>query len=159
MDWVGILKAAYITLCGWFASLFLYFLPLQGLGMAISIAFSLNLAAGIFSGLVIQGESISFKKGLFAFAEIAIYLIILSNLYIIGDKMKNAETVMHLASMITWAWIAFYNANFSKNLKRIVPSSRGINFYNFVSNLEFVKMIPYFKKFEKYEKLQQRKDS
>lgn len=152
MDIIGISKAAYYSFCGLITSVLLYFMPLQGLVIAISIAFTANFIFGILTGLLVQKETVSFKKAFIAFCEVAVYMVILTQFYTIGDKMKSPDTVFKMVSMLTWAWITFYSANLSKNLKRLFPHSRGFNFLFYVLNLEFIKRIPYLKKFEEYEK-------
>lgn len=152
MDGYGLLKAAYYSVYGWLASALLYFFPLEGLVISISIAFVVNFATGILTGILIQNEGVNFKKALLAFCEVAVYLVILTCLFTIGEKMKSQQTVFNAGSILTWAWIAFYVANWSKNLKRLFPESKGISFFFFVLNLEFVKRIPYLKKFEENEK-------
>jgi hypothetical protein len=152
MDLLAIIKSAYYMVCGWVTTVLLYFLPIEDLVVAIGIAFAINFAFGIIAGIVTQKEGIDFKKALWAFAEVAVYLVILSCLYAIGDHMKKADLIFKMASILTWGWIAFYISNWSKNAKRLFPRSRGIAFFYYVFNLEFMKQLPYFKNFERYEK-------
>lgn len=145
-------KAAYYTLSGWLTTLLLYFFPLEGLVIAISIAFVLNFSFGIVAGVVVQGEGINFKKALLAFSEVAIYLVILTCFFTIGDKMNGTISVFQALSVLTWAWIYFYSSNLSKNFVRLFPGSRGFKFLFYVLNLEFLKKVPYLKNFEEHEK-------
>lgn len=152
MDVLQMAKAAYYTLSGWLTAVLLYFFPLEGLVIAITIAFVLNFAFGIVAGIVVQGETINIKKALLAFSEVAIYLVILTCFFTIGDKMKGTISVFQALSVLTWAWIYFYSSNLSKNFVRLFPKSRGFRFLFYVLNLEFLKKVPYLKKFEEYEK-------
>lgn len=152
MDLLGMAKAAYYTLSGWLTTILLYFMPIEGLVIAITIAFLANFIFGILAGVVVQHEPVSLKKALMAFVEIAIYLVILTCFFTIGDKMKGSITTFQALSVLTWAWIYFYSSNLSKNLNRLFPSSRGFSFMFYVLNLEFLKKVPYLKKFEEHEK-------
>lgn len=152
MEIVGIAKAAYYTILSWLTSMLLYFFPIEGLVIAISIAFVANFSFGILTGVIVQRENICIKKALVAFIEVAIYLVILTCFFTIGDKMKGSMPVFQALSILTWAWIYFYSSNLSKNLKRLFPKSRGFSFLFYVLNLEFLKQVPYLKKFEENEK-------
>jgi len=152
MELLKFLKAIYYSLSGYFTAMLVYFLPIKDLTIAIAIAFIVNFAFGIIAGILTQHESINFKKALYAFCEVAVYLVILTCMFTLGEKLKGDEWVYRGIYVLTCAWICFYLANWSKNLKRLFPTSRGINFFYFVLNLEFLKRIPYLKKFEEYEK-------
>jgi len=152
MDVYGIIKATYFTISGWCTAVLLYFLPIKEQTICISIAFVLNFAFGIIAGIAIQHESVQFKKAFLAFSEVAVYLVILTCMFTFGERMKGDAWIFHGLSILTWAWIYFYMSNLSKNLKRLFPGSRGISFLFYVLNLEFIKRIPYLKKFEENEK-------
>mgnify|MGYP003610716465 CR=1 FL=1 len=65
----------------------------------------------------------------------------------IGDKMKDGGWVFEVLSAITWGMIYFYVANWTKNLKRLFPSSRGISFIHYILGLEILKNLPLLKNF------------
>jgi len=150
--YIPALKSIWFSFTGYLLTMLLYFMPLEGLVISISIAFIINFAAGIIAGIVVQREHVDIKKALYAFIEVAVYLVILTCFFTIGDKMKGDIAAFKALSMLTWAWIYFYAANFSKNMKRLFPHSRGFSFTFYVLNLEFIKSIPYLKNFEEHEK-------
>ncbi len=152
MDVFGLIKAAYFTFSGWLTAMLLYFLPIKELAIVIAIAFIVNFATGILVGILVQNEGIQFKKAFNAFCEVAVYLVIFTSMFSIGERMNSYGSVLLALQVITWSWVYFYFSNWSKNLKRLLPASRGIAFFYFVLNLEFLKRIPYLKKFEEYEK-------
>ena len=152
MDGTGLIKATYFTVSGWLTSMLLYFMPIKELTIVISIAFVVNFVTGIVTGILVQNEPIQFKKALLAFCEVAVYLVIFTTMFSVGERMNSYQSVLTALQVLTWAWIYFYVSNWSKNLKRLLPDSRGIAFFYFVLNLEFMKRIPYLKKFEEYEK-------
>lgn len=152
------LKSSYYSLMGWLASILLYFFPIKELAIAIGIAFIINFSFGIFVGVVIQREGVKFKKAMFAFYEVAVYLVIFTTMFAVSDRMKCYQSALMAMKVLTWAWLYFYASNWSKNLKRIFPDSRGIAFFYFLLNLEFLKNIPFLKKFEEYENKGLKKD-
>ena len=142
------LKAGLFALGGWVSSAVFYFIPIHGLFIGLSIAFGLSFVFGIIAGLAVQEEELSKDKAFKALFEIAVYFILIAALFVIGDKMNDASWVYEMLSVITWGMIYFYIANLTKNLKRLLPQSRGMAFLYYILNLEFIKRFPHFKDFE-----------
>ena len=137
---------------GWISSMVFYFTPIHGLIIGLSIAFFISFGFGILAGILKQDEAVDLKKASRAFSELATYFVIIASLFVIGDKMEDGGWVYEVLSAITWGMIYFYIANWTKNMKRLFPGSRGIAFLNFVLGLEFLKRIPYLKDFVEQEK-------
>lgn len=141
------IKTCYYTLLGWLSQMVFYFTPIHGLIVGLTIAFFISFVFGIFAGILKQDEAVNLKKASRAFSELATYFVIIAALFIIGEKMQDGGWVYEILSAITWGMIYFYVANWTKNMKRLFPNSRGISFLNFVLGLEFLKRIPYLKDF------------
>lgn len=146
------IKSIYYAIMGWISSMVFYFTPIHGLIIALSISFFVSFAFGILAGILKQNEQVDLKKASRAFSELATYFVIIAALFVIGDKMQDGGWVFEILSAITWGMIYFYVANWTKNMKRLFPNSRGISFLNFVLGLEFLKRIPYLKDFVDQEK-------
>lgn len=151
-------KFIYYTIMGWFSSMIFYFTPIHGLIIGLSISFFVSFAFGILAGILKQDEQVDLKKASRAFSELATYFMIIAALFVIGDKMQDGGWVYEILSAITWGMIYFYVANWTKNMKRLFPSSRGIAFLNFVLGLEFLKRIPYLKDFVDQENKEKEKE-
>jgi len=143
----SVIKACYYTVMGWLSSMVFYFTPIHGLIAGLTIAFFLSFGFGILSGILKQNEQLDLKKAFRAFGELATYLVIIASLFVIGDKMKDGGWVYQVLSAITWGMIYFYVANWTKNLKRLFPSSRGIAFIHHILGLEILKNLPLLKNF------------
>ena len=141
------IKALYLTFIGWFSQMAFYFLPIQGLIEGLVFAFFVSFAFGIVTGIMKQGEKVHIKKAFHAFSELATYLVIIASLFVIGERMKGSDWLYEIMSAITWGMIYFYVANWTKNMKRLFPNSKGVAFLNFVMGLEFIKKIPYLSDF------------
>ena len=153
---VNFAKACYYTFMGWLSSMVFYFTPIHGLIVGLAVAFFISLIFGIIAGVLKQGEQVDLKKAIKAFAELASYLVIIAALFVIGDKMKDGGWVYEILSVITWSMIYFYVVNWTKNLKRLYPASRGISFLNYVLGLEILRNVPILKNFvDKEEKDEQ----
>lgn len=143
-----VIKAIWITFVGYVSSIVFYFAPIHGLFVALSVAFSLSFLFGVIAGLRAQDEILSKDKAFRAVTELCIYFVMISALFVIGDKMDGSVWIYEVLSVINWALIYFYIANTFKNLKRLFPKSKGIAFLFCILNLEFVKRFPQFKDFE-----------
>lgn len=145
-------KFIYYTVMGWFSSMIFYFTPIHGLIIGLSISFFVSFAFGILAGILTQSEAVDLKKASRAFSELATYFVIIAALFVIGDKMKDGGWIYEILSAITWGMIYFYVANWTKNMKRLCPNSRGVAFLHFVLGLEFIKRVPFLKDFVDQEK-------
>lgn len=145
---LAFIKAVIIS---FFSAVAAYFLPIGPFIVVIITAFFLNFITGLSSGFIVHDESFNFKKALHTLIEVAIYMIIVASAFFIGDKMNDREAVLNVIYGVTYAFIYFYAVNILKNLKRLFPSSRGINFLHFTLSLEFIKRIPFMTDFLKYE--------
>jgi len=148
---IATIRLIYGTLSGWYIHLLLYFLPIRDLSICIFIAFIVNLLMGIFAGVLVNGEALNMKKFLYAFFEIAIYLVIVTCGYTWGEKMGSLYLILEGLSILTWSWIYMYLVNFLKNASRVAPTSKNIKFAYYILGLEFIKYLPMLKRFEKQE--------
>jgi len=147
------IKSIFYTISGWFSAILLYFLPIKDLVHALAIMFAINFVLGILAGILVQGEKVDFKKALLAFAEIALYLVILTCVFNLGEKMKGSDWIFAMLIWLTWAWHYFYVSNILKNMTRLLPNSKGLRFAYYILGLEFIKRIPGLRGFERKEKL------
>jgi predicted membrane-bound spermidine synthase len=154
-----ILKACYYTFMGWTSSVIFYFAPIHGLILALTIAFFISFMLGVLTGIFKQGERLEPKKGFSAIYELAMYFVLIAALFVIGDRMENSEWICELLRAITWGMIYFYVTNWTKNLKRLFPGSRGFSFLHFILGLEFLKKVPILERFVEHEKNNQNEKS
>lgn len=148
----SLFKAAYYTVLGWLSQMVFYFTPIHGLIVGLSISFFISFIFGVLVGILKQDEAVDLKKASRAFSELMTYFVIIAALFVIGDKMKGESWLFEIISAITWGMIYFYVANWTKNMKRLFPNSKGVGFLNFVLGLEFIKKIPYLSDFLEKDK-------
>jgi hypothetical protein len=145
------------TLSGWLLHILLYFLPIKDLSICIFIAFLMNFSMGILAGILVNCETLNIKKALYAFFEIAVYLVIVTCGYTWGEKLGNLYIILDGISILTWSWIYMYLVNFLKNAGRIAPNSKRIRFAHYILSLEFIRYLPILRKFEKKEEIRHNK--
>lgn len=149
---ISIIKSIFVTLAGWFMSSLLYFLPIRDMMYAILLVFLANFLCGYLAGMIVQHEKFNIKKSLWALAEVAFYIIFLILLFILGRLVNQEGWLMESVRVATYAWIGFYSINILKNLKRGFPNSKPISFLYYMLSLEFLKALPYVKRFEEQQK-------
>ena len=79
------------------------------------------------------------------------YVIVLS-IYIIGEKMKNLDGALQCITGIVYAVCYFYGVNTLRNMRKLFPHSRPLNFIYYVLSFEVVRKIPYLQQFLDNEK-------
>lgn len=151
MDYIGAIKAAWTAFLGWTTSVFIYFLPVKDLMHALLFAFISSFILGVIAGIRVQNESLDTKKAKSAVVEVVVYLVALASLFIIGDKMDSDEFIHETISTITWGLIYIYITNCTKNLRRLMPDSKGIKYLHYVLSFEFLKKSESIKNFQDYE--------
>ncbi len=146
MDAIKIILA---TLIGGFVA---YLQPVHNAMMVLTIVFVADIIFGISTDLFVNKLRFSPKKFMFSFITIAIYLSIVSSVYVIGEKMGDKKESLYVVKMLTYVFIYFYVSNSLHNLTQIFPSNRVFKFLDYVLGLEFVKRIPALGSFLEKEK-------
>ena len=81
-----------------------------------------------------------------------IFAINCLSIYIIGEKMKNLDGALQCITGIVYAVCYFYGVNTLRNMRKLFPHSRPLNFIYYVLSFEVVRKIPYLQQFLDNEK-------
>ena len=84
------------------------------------------------------------------------YVIVLA-VFVIGEKMKNLDGALQCITGIVYAVCYFYGVNTLRNLRKMFPQSKPLNFMYWVLSFEIVKRIPYLQQFNENEKKKEEK--
>jgi len=128
-----------------------YFEPLRSAMFVLMFVFFLDMIIAIYADIVVNRKDFKPKKFLTAFFYVAIYLMIIVCVYIVGERMGDAEESLYVDKIVTYIFIYFYIVNILKNLRIIVPENRPIAFLEFTFGLEFLKRIPNLDEFIRHE--------
>lgn len=153
MEIVTSLKNLLVTL---FSVTFAYFAPVRDMVFVIFFIFAVNCIAGMVAGIVAKHERFNNKKFFHCLLETFIFYMIVLCIYVIGEKMKNLDGAMQCITGVVYAICYFYGVNTLRNLRKLFPQSRTLNFIYYVVSFEIVRKIPYLQQFidkEKEEKL------
>ena len=82
------IRTIWALLIGWATSILLYFTPIHDMIDCIFIVYALNFVVGYSTGLLVQRESFVFKKAFNAFIEAGVYILILTLVFVLSEKMK-----------------------------------------------------------------------
>ena len=74
------------------------------------------------------------------------YVIVLC-VFVIGEKMGNKTGAMQCITGIVYAIVYFYSVNTLRNVRKLFPESKTLNFLYYVLSLEAIKRIPYLRQF------------
>lgn len=152
MEIVTSIKNLLVTL---FSVTFAYFAPVRDMVFVIFFIFVINCVAGMVAGIVAKHERFSNRKFFHCLLETFVFYIIVLSIYVIGEKMKNMEGAMQCITGIVYAIIYFYGVNTLRNMRKLFPHSRPLNFIYFVLSFEIVRKIPYLQQFIDNEKKQE----
>jgi len=131
-----------------------YFDPIQGIIFAVGYAATVNFIVGFWADLRINHVGFNFAKGINAIKEVALYLAILASMFVISDHLKtDKDLIIKILTWITYALMYFYSTNIFKNLSRLLPNNRFINYLYYMLNMEFVNKILGLKNFLEKEKI------
>ncbi len=136
MDTIKIILATLIS--GFIA----YLQPVHNAMIVLTIVFSADIVFGILADIFVNKMRFSPKKSLFAFITVAIYLSIVSSVYIIGERMGDSIESLYVVKTLTYVFIYFYVSNSIRNLKLLFPNNRVFKFLDYLLGLEFLERIP-----------------
>jgi magnesium-transporting ATPase (P-type) len=128
-----------------------YLQPIHSVMFALFFIFFFDMIIGILTDLTVNKKSLSSKKFMFACLSFAIYITIIAMIYVVGERMNDLNEALFIDKFITYAFVYFYIVNSLKNLRKLLPRSRGIAFLEFIVGLEFVKRITSLGEFLKEE--------
>lgn len=133
------------------ASLIAYLSPIGNMVFCLTFVFILNFIVGLISSIRLDEEAFNFRKFLICMLENMVYYMTVSSVFTIGEKMGNMDGALQCVSVITYSIIYFYTANLFRNLHKLFPNAKPIEFIYYVICFEFVKHIPYMENFLKRE--------
>lgn len=154
MEIVTSLKNLLVTL---FSVTFAYFAPVSDMVFVIFFIFAINCIAGMVAGIVAKHERFSNKKFFHCLLETLVFYMIVLSIYVIGEKMKNMEGAMQCITGVVYAICYFYGVNTLRNLRKLFPTSKPLNFIYYVLSFEVVRKIPYLQQFIDHEKEKEEK--
>ncbi len=125
-----------------------YFAPLGNIVFVIFFVFLLNCIFGLIAGLGVEGERFNLKKFFRCILETLVYYSIILSIYVVGEKMDNADGAIQCISGVTYAIIYFFSVNILRNAHKLLPKSRTLQFLYYVLSFEVVKKIPYLQQFQ-----------
>lgn len=128
-----------------------YFAPMSDMVFVIFFIFALNCLAGMVSGIVTRHERFSIKKFFHCLLETFVFYVIVLSVFVIGEKMNNLDGALQCIAGIVYAICYFYGVNTLRNLRKLFPGSRVLNFMYYVLSFEVVKKIPYMQQFKERE--------
>lgn len=148
-DMITSLKNLMVT---FFSITLAYFAPMSDMVFVIFFIFALNCLAGMVAGIVTKQERFSIRKFFHCLLETFVFYIIVLSVFVIGEKMKNLDGALQCIAGIVYAICYFYGVNTLRNLRKLFPNSRVLNFMYYVLSFEVVKKIPYMQQFKEKEK-------
>ena len=131
-----------------FSAIFGALSPIHSIIQACMIIFAANFIAGIAAGAFVQHERFSLRKAFNCILEAAIITTLIAMILVIGDKIANHNGAMSAISVVVYALIYFYGVNILKNLSRIFPGNKLIDFLYYVLSFEVVERIPYLSQYK-----------
>lgn len=116
------------------------------------IIFAANFFTGLFAGVLVQHEGFIFRKAFKCISEAAVISGLMAMILFVGDNIDNHDGAMSAISLAVYALIYFYGVNILKNLNRIFPKNRYIDFLYYVLSFEMIKKIPYLENYKQKQK-------
>lgn len=129
-----------------------YFAPVKDMVFVIFFIFAINCLAGLIAGIVTDQERFSIKKFFHCMLETFVFYVIVLSIYVMGEKLHNLDGALQCITGIVYAVCYFYFVNTLRNLRKMFPQSRPLNFIYYVTSFEVVKKIPYLQQFLDNEK-------
>lgn len=127
-----------------------YFKPLDDEIFILSMIFIVNFCAGLINDLIVRNNSFSFKKAWRCIKEVTIFFTMCLVIFTFGEKKGWEDRSTQAVSFLTYVIAWFYSQNSLRNLKELFkPGSAAygvISFLYYIVSVEFVKKIPYLKK-------------
>ena len=122
--------------------------PIHDILTACMIIFAANFFTGLFAGVLVQHEGFIFRKAFKCISEAAVISGLMAMILLVGDNIDNHDGAMSAISLAVYALIYFYGVNILKNLNRIFPKNRYIDFLYYVLSFEMIKKIPYLENYK-----------
>ena len=126
--------------------------PIHDILTACMIIFAANFFTGLFAGVLVQHEGFIFRKAFKCISEAAVISGPMAMILLVGDNIDNHDGAMSAISLAVYALIYFYGVNILKNLNRIFPKNRYIDFLYYVLSFEMIKKIPYLENYKQKQK-------
>mgnify|MGYP007133691617 CR=1 FL=1 len=104
-----------------------------------------ELFTGLFAGVLVQHEGFIFRKAFKCISEAAVISGLMAMILLVGDNIDNHDGAMSAISLAVYALIYFYGVNILKNLNRIFPKNRYIDFLYYVLSFEMIRRFPIWK--------------
>lgn len=95
--------------------------------------------------MLVQHEGFIFRKAFKCISEAAVISGLMAMILLVGDNIDNHDGAMSAISLAVYALIYFYGVNILKNLNRIFPKNRYIDFLYYVLSFEMIKRFPIWK--------------
>ncbi|EHP47186.1 phage holin family protein [Odoribacter laneus] len=121
-----------------------YIDPVKNVVQVLAFLCVCNFLCGLVAGLLCNREKFSFKKAFHCFIEVAIYVMIVSSIYQIGDTLKDEVEATYTVKIVTYVMLYFYSKNILKNLVHLFPKNQVFYCLDYLLGLEFVKHIPHY---------------
>lgn len=137
-------------------SILAYLKPISGDLQSLIVLFAINFIVGLLNGLLVRGESFSYKKAWQCINEAVMFLMLICFAYFITERAENQTEGIRIISFFVWSIIYFYVVNIIRNLKGLffnhTIAYRTLNFLYYVISIEFVKKLPELGDYLKKEK-------
>ncbi len=137
-------------------SILAYLKPISGDLQSLIALFAINFVVGLLNGLLVRGESFSYKKAWQCINEAVMFLMLICFAYFITERVENQAQGIRIISFFVWSIIYFYVVNIIRNLKglffRHTIAYRTLNFLYYIISIEFVKHLPYLDDYLRKEK-------
>lgn len=137
------------------ASLVAYLNPIAGAWQSLLMLLAINFLAGLFTGMIVQDESFSFKKFKSCVGEGALFLGLISFVYFLGERNGNQDETVLCVTAITYIIIYCYGLNILKNVRLWCEHGKSayiaIDMLYYILSIEFIKRFPAFDKYKQQQ--------
>lgn len=125
------------------SAVFAYFAPVESIFLGVAWVFVVNFVFGLLNGIVVKNEIFSFRKAFSCFVEAMVLYVLMSTIFLVGDRVGNQDGAMQCITAVVYALIYFYAVNILRNIKGLFPGNKTIRFLYWILSVEFVKEIPF----------------
>ena len=140
------------SIISFLAGIVAYLNPIAGAWQSLLMLLAINFLAGLFTGIIVQDESFSFKKFTSCVKEGAIFLGLISFVYFLGERNGNQEETVIGVTAITYTIIYCYGLNILKNVRLWCENGKSayiaIDMLYYILSIEFIKRFPSFDKYK-----------